>query len=133
MYDLPWETHRFYVEPLSGNAHISRILAKRFLSFTEKVKASKKLAIQQLFLAIKSDTRLTTGWNLRFIMIKSGNNRIEDLDVRNTDFEYHLVKDSEKWKIGFVKELIDVKLGDLVVEGFSYEEIDETLRYLCIR
>ena len=105
MYDLPWETHKFFIEPLSGCPHISRILVKRYMSFINAIRNSKKMALRQLFMAIKYDTRLTTGWNLRYIMRKTGNNRIDDLNHRNKDFDFHLVKKQEEWKTGFVNNL----------------------------
>ena len=131
IYDLPWETHRFFLEPLSGFPHISRILVRRYMSFIESVRNSKKLALRQLFMAIKDDTRLTTGWNLRYMMTKTGTNRIDDLNHKNVDFDYHLVKKDDEWKIGVVKELIDVKQGELGVEGFNPTEISEILQFVC--
>ena len=131
IYDLPWETHRFFLEPLSGFPPISRILVRRYMSFIESVRNSKKLALRQLFMAIKDDTRLTTGWNLRYTMTKTGNNRIDDLNHKNVDFDYHLVKKDDEWKIGVVKELIDVKQGELGVEGFNPTEISEILQFVC--
>ena len=38
------------------------------------------------------DTRLTTGYNLRFIMILSGLNTIDELKSGKADFEYHTVE-----------------------------------------
>ena len=89
------------------------------------------MALRQLFMAIKYDTRLTTGWNLRYIMRKTGNNRIDDLNHRNIAFDYHLVKKQEDWKTAFVKELIDVMQGDLAVEVLNQTEIDEILKLVC--
>ena len=33
MFDLPMETHRYLVEPVSDQMHLKKILIKRFLSF----------------------------------------------------------------------------------------------------
>ena len=101
------------------------------MSFTSAIRNSKKLALRQLFMAIKNDTRFTTGWNLRYIMMKSGKNTIDDLNSRDTDFDYHLVKKEDEWKIGFVKELVEVKQGDLEVEGLEPAEVEEMLRFVC--
>ena len=38
MYDIPWATRRYLIEPLIGSQHISRILAKRYLSFIAKIR-----------------------------------------------------------------------------------------------
>ena len=64
-------------------------------------------------------------------MTKTGNNRIDDLNHKNVDFDYHLVKKDDEWKIGVVKELIDVKQGELGVEGFNPTEISEILQFVC--
>ena len=131
MYDLPLATHRFFIEPLSGVPHLSRILVRRYLSFIEKIKKSSKVALNQLLEMVMRDVRMTTGANLRFIMIQTGLNRVEDLKAGKVDFEYHKIEKTDEWKIGFVKELGNVKQEELKVAGMVYEELDEILEYLC--
>ena len=131
MYDLPLATHRFFIEPLSGVPHFSRILVRRYLSFIEKIKKSSKVALNQLLEMVMRDVRMTTGANLRFIMIQTGLNRVEDLKAGKVDFEDHKIEKTDEWKIGFVKELVNVKQEELNVAGMVYEELDEILEYLC--
>ena len=131
MYDLPWATHRYLMEPLVGSQHVSRILAKRYLSFIDKVKKSGKTSVKELLDLIRKDVRLTTGHNLRSIMILAGKNSIEEMEVGKTDFEYHKVEESEEWRIKFIKELIDLRHGDLQVTGMNVDELKEILEYLC--
>ena len=123
MYDLPLATHRFFIEPLSGVPHFSRILVRRYLSFIEKIKKSSKVALNQLL-------EMTTGANLGFIMILTGLNRVEDLKPGKVDFEYHKVEKTDEWKIGCVKELVNVKQEELNVFGTILGELDEILEYL---
>ena len=131
MYDLPWATHRYFMEPLVGSEHVSRILAKRYLSFIDKIRKSGKSSIIQLLDIVKKDARLTTGYNLRSIMILAGKNRVEDLEVGKVDFEYHKVEETEAWRIDFVQELIDLRYGDLHVPGMDVDELKEILDYIC--
>ena len=131
MYDIPLATHRFFIEPLTGVPHFSRILVRRFLSFIEKIQNSSKLALKQLLEIVMKDVRMTTGANLRSIMIKTGMNRVEDLKAGKVDIEYHKVEKTDEWKIGFVKELVNVKQEELNVAGMDSEELDEILEYLC--
>ena len=77
------------------------------------------------------DVRMTTGANLRFIMILTGPNRVKDLKPVKVDFQYHKVEKTDEWKIGCVKELVNVKQEELNVAGMVYEELDEILEYLC--
>ena len=131
MNDVPLATHRFYIEPLSGVPHFSRIIVRRYMSFIENIQKSKKVALKQLLELVKRDVRCTTGSNLRFIMLLTGNNTIEDLKACKVDFDYHTVEKCDEWKIKLVKELIDVQQDDLTVEGLEQAELDEILDYLC--
>ena len=131
MNDVPFATHRFLIEPISGLPHMSRTLVRRYLTFIEQIKKSKKLALRQLLDIAQSDVRTTTGANLRFIMLLTEKNRIGDLNAGNVDFAYHTVIEADEWKIDFVKELIDVKNDNLNVAGMDLDEIEEILEYLC--
>ena len=64
-------------------------------------------------------------------MILAGFNRIDELENKTVDFDYHKVEESEKWRIGFVQELIDVKFDELQVPGMEYGEMEQILGYLC--
>ena len=37
----------------------------------------------------------------------------------------------DAFKIGFIKELIDVKHGKLEVNGFTNDELDQIVDFLC--
>ena len=131
MNDVPFATHKFLIEPISGTPHMSRTLVRRYLSFIDQIKKSKKLALRQLLDIAQSDVRTTTGGNLRFIMISTEKNRIEDLKAGNVDFAYHTAIEDDEWKINFVKELIDVRNDHLDVAGMDSDELEEILEYLC--
>ena len=130
MYDLPWATHRYLIEPLTGSQHVSRILAKRYLSFINKIRNSGKTSLRQLLEITKKDVRLSTGHNLRTIMMLAGKNTIEELEVGQVDFEYHEVKEINAWRVGFIKELIELRYGELEVPGMEVDEIKQILDYI---
>ena len=44
---------------------------------------------------------------------------------------YSLVMPENKWKINLVKEMTEVRFGNLQVENFSLEEIAEMQGFLC--
>ena len=131
MYDLPWATHRYLIEPITERNHVSRTLVERYMSFIAKVRNSKKANIRQLLEIIKRDTRTTTGFNLSTIMILTNKNSIEELFDGNNDFVYHPVEESEAWRIPFVKELLGVRHGDLKVDGITPDELSQILDYIC--
>ena len=130
MHELPFATHRYLIELISGSPHLRRTLVRRYLSFIDKVRNSKKMALRQLLEIAQGDVRMTTGANLRFIMLQAKKNRVADLEAGNVDIEYYPVNEAEEWKIGLVKELIDVKHDDLAIEGMD-EELEEIFEYIC--
>ena len=81
MYDLPYATHRFFVESVSGQIHLKNILMKRFLGFLSQIeKSSKKLPLK-LLNVVKHDARSTTGSNLRNIMLSLDKASIRDISA----------------------------------------------------
>ena len=133
MNDVPFATHRFLIEPISGTPHMSRTPVRRYLTFIEKIQISKILALRHLLDIAQSDVRTTTGANLRFIMLLTEKNRIGDLKAGNVDFEYHTINEADEWKIDFVKELIDVKNDNLNVAGMDFDEIEEISCNSCTK
>ena len=132
MFDLPFSTHRYFVQPVSDKVHLKNILLKRFIGFLSQIRKSSKQLPGLLLTLVQHDTRSTTGSNLRNLLLLTGKNKIEDLNYRDIDnFTYAPVEAENVWKIGMVKEIIDAKAGNLHVENFSDEELDEIRDFLC--
>ena len=53
MCDVPMQTHRYLIEPISGMHHIKYHLIKRFLSFIKQIEISPKQATKHLLNIIK--------------------------------------------------------------------------------
>ena len=132
-YDLPFQTHRYLMEPVSGHMHVKKMLIKRFISFLKQILRSKKTLPKQLLISIQRDTRSTTGLNIRRILLltkKESIEQITDKDVEN--IEYAKMPDDDMWRVNMIKEVTDVKFGQLTIEGFSTEECEEMLQFACI-
>ena len=50
--------------------------------------------------------------------------------VKN-NVRYRTVSDSEEWKVNLWKELLNVRENDVTVPGFSSDELEELIGYLC--
>jgi hypothetical protein len=132
MYDLPYATHRFFVESVSGQIHLKNILMKRFLGFLSQIeKSSKKLPLK-LLNVVKHDARSTTGSNLRNIMLILDKVNTRDISVKDIEnFEYAAVKPEDQWKVNMVEEIIEARESQVNIENFEMDELDEILEYLC--
>ena len=55
MFDIPRSSPRFLIEPLTGAKHLKKVLIRRFLSFVDSIKMSKKIALKNLFRVVRND------------------------------------------------------------------------------
>ena len=132
MLDLPYATHRWLIEPLTGEKHVKKVLISRYLGFMEKIASSKKMAVKMLMETAKKDVRSVTGHNFRNIMLLVGKSSVDSVKKEDVDkIEYFPLNEADRWKIGAIKEIIDVKSGTLDIADFELEELDEILTYLC--
>ena len=133
MYDLPYQTHRYLVEPVSGQLHIKKLLIKRFLSFLKQIQKSKKNLPKQLLNVIQLDTRSVTGNNIRKILLLTKKAKVDE--ITNDDIEtidYAAITEENAWRVNLIKEITDKKFNQLEIDGFSEEECEEILQFACV-
>ena len=132
MFDLPMQTHKYFIEPVSQTKHLKLVLIGRFLSFLNQIEKSKKLIPKQLLSFIKKDVRSTKGSNLRNILLLTNKNTIEELSLEDIkSIKYNQIEREDEWNVKFIREVTDIKFNQVEVENFSKEELDEILTYLC--
>ena len=78
-----------------------------------------------------TDSRTTTGSNLRWIMLEASKVNIEELLGKNIERKYHQITDENVWKIDFIKEIVNLKEDWLTLHGFGKTQLDEILEHLC--
>ena len=112
--------------------YLQQTFIKRFLNFTDQIKKSKKIALKNVFHLIKKDTQSVTGKNLREILLLTDKNDISELGpLDSQNIKYKVVPPGEEWRIDFLKELINVRTGDLQVNGFTEAEINSIIGDIC--
>ena len=132
MLGLPYATHRYLIEPLTGEKHVKKVLISRYLGFMEKIANSKKKAVKMLMETSKKDVRSVTGQNFRNIMLLVGKTSVEEIKKEDAlRIEYFPMKEADSWKIDAIKEIINVKNRILDIEDFEPEKLEEILTYLC--
>ena len=132
MCDLPFATHRYFIEHLTKMPHLKKTLVYRYLNFIKSIEKSTKSSLHILLKIAKNDVRSVTGGNLRHIMLLCGKNTVDDLSPYDaTNIQYHEPPEEEIWRPDFLDELLEIKYGDLTVPGFSAEELDMMQDYIC--
>ena len=132
MLDVPRETHRYLIEPLSNTIHIKTVLIKRFLTFAEQIRKSNKAASKLLLDSILLDARSTTGSNMRNILLLTDKADVREL-VPNDAYQvkYNPIQPEEEWRLPFIRDIIDAKNDLLDIQNISKEDLDEMLDTLC--
>ena len=133
MFDLPIQTHTFFIEPVSESPHIKNILIKRFLKFVSAVRFSTKSILRNMYRMIAKDVRSVTGSNLRRIMLIVNKGDVNDLSPTDSALvQYRKENSDNQWKINLVKEIIEVRNNILQVEFILEDELENILHYLCV-
>ena len=132
MLDLPVATHRYLIEPLTGQMHVKKVLISRFLGFMEKIASSNKKAIKMLMETSKKDVRSITGKNFRNIMLLVGKTSVDEVEKTDAEnIEYHPIKSEDLWKVDVIREILEVKCRKLEIDDFNQDNLEDILTYLC--
>ena len=133
MADLPYATHRYLIEPVSGQQHMSTTVIRNFLNFISRVRQSPKPVLRQLYGIAKDDVRTTTGCNLRNILLLTNLTSVDDLLPSMVEqISYKEIRPMDKWRVPLIKEVIDMKYGDVSPpDGWTLEEMEEILDFAC--
>ena len=65
-------------------------------------------------------------------MILVGKTSVDDVNLEDLKaLPYFKLEEKDAWKVPMVKEIIDIKAGQLEVPGFELKEIEALLHHLC--
>ena len=136
MWDLPYATHKYFMEPLGGQHALSMIIT-RYIKFIQSLKKSPKMAVQFLVEKVLRNCNTLTGQNVRFVLDKTGTEDIFKVDVTKVrnDLEFCKTKQEDEWRLNFVKEIVNIKNNILNLDqnenNLTTEELEEILEYIC--
>ena len=139
MWDVPRETHRNLIEPLSETTHIKNILLTRFVSFTKTLLTHGKESVR--FLANKSmfNTETSSGKTLRRLKIETKGDvlSLSQAILKEKLPPFKELEPEDYWKPNLIKELVIVMkgYGTISLENgeslLTYEELQGILKELC--
>ena len=130
MYRLDRKTHRYFIEPVSEMEHLRSSIMKRFIKFTEKLEQSPKVVVRNMYKILGSDCRSTTGANTRNISLEFNADPIKG-PSRDNITAFATIPEGEEWKINLVKEIIQIRDGAINSTGWTSNELDNVMTYLC--
>ena len=132
LFDVPRETHRYFIEPISRHYHIKTLLCSRFISFCDSLFCSSKLSIRLLSNLCKHDYRTVLCTNLKNISRDCNCNiNILSKDFVKTNLRFHEVPQEYAWKVPILLELLQTRTDDIIIDGFAREDISDYIDFLC--
>ena len=139
MWDLPYATHKYFIEPLGGQ-HALTMMIIRYIKFLHSIKKSQKIAAQYLLGKVLRNCNTLTGRNVRYVLDKTSADDIFKINLTNVkkSIKFSEIPQHDRWRLNFVKELVNLKNENLELEedendenNFTTEELEEILLYLC--
>ena len=92
---------------------------------------------RMLLRTICRNANAATGRNLRNIeneadVLLDVENLKSNIDKTCSKISFAELPEEENWKIDAVKELSKIKSNHLTVDGFTIEEVDDILQFICV-
>ena len=117
VFNLPYCTHRYLLEPFSGFTHVFTMLTNRFMKFYNTLYFSSKNVVSNLRLCQEGDCRSNFGLNIQNICLMNETSNI--FECKKNSIKYFPIVEEDLWRVDILKELKE----SLGVEGFSNEEL----------
>ena len=124
VFNLPYRTHRYLLEPYSGFTHLFSLLTNRFLKFYETLFYSDKNVIRNLRIIQENDCRSTFGINIRNICMRNNTENI--FDCQKFGVKYFPIDNNDLWRVNFLKDLCESNNSFL-----SEDELNDIIEFVA--
>ena len=108
IWDLPFASHKRFVESMTEVPHLQSMLHGRYIGFLENLRNSKKVHLQVLFNMCKLDQCSNTGQNISYLLKTCELNDLNDL-IKNRhsikNGRINPLEEGEDWKVQMIEEL----------------------------
>ena len=131
VFGVDRRTHRALIEPISDALHLKTMLCSRFVKFVLKALDCNKFTVRFLANLFLTDNRTTLGSNMAYIA-KECETVVNKLTPSIVKRKLIYRKTEYDWKTDVAMEMLEVRHGNMSLEGFSKKEIEEILTNVCI-
>ena len=130
-YNLPYPTHRNLLPEISKQKPLRIVLAKRFLTFTEKLRISEKPVLRSMSRLVEHDVQTVTGRNLRRILFLTDKPDIHKLQASDMD-DVNFYGVPELWRVLAIRDILEIRAGELQLpDGWVQGELEAILQAAC--
>ena len=133
IWDLPYSTHKRFIESLTEVPHLQSTLHSRYVGFISSLNNSSKPQIQVLFNMCYKNQMSNTGRNTSELLHHYKTDSLENLIEKKQLIKKKRVnplEEGEDWKVKFIEELSLIKKGFLDID-MEESDIDIMLNIIC--
>ena len=136
IFNLDRCTHRYLIEPVSQCLHPKVMLASRYATFMKSLVNSNKFNVRFLARLFQADHMTVMGRTMGSLLDQCSLNvsRIDELSATAVKKNccYFRMPATEQWRGPLLKELINIRDGQLLLGEFETEEIKFAIDHLCL-
>ena len=132
IFNLPWKTHRYWIEIISNCLHPKTFLTSRFVKFARSLMSSRKNGVRFLASLCVDDHRTVMGKTLSKIADEMST-PVESLTPTSikSSLKYVQCPADEVWRIPLLQELLDMKKNKGKIENMLMDDVDNMVNFLC--
>ena len=133
-YNVDRRTHRYFIQELSETPHPKVMLCSRYMGFRQSLSISSKFPVKFLASLYQGDLRTVYGRTLMRIRKECASppGQFPSKHLVNRVMKYHVVPEAESWRPSLLRNLLDVRSSRAVLPGFSRDEVQEMIDYICV-
>merc|ERR1712105_576251 len=109
-----------------------------YIKFLQSLRKSPKLVVQYLLQKVLSNSNTLTSKNVKFVLDNTDENDIFEIkpDCFKKKFKFSEIGEAESWRVGLIKELVDLRQKNLTLEtdenSLTIEELTDILEDICV-
>ena len=121
VFKLPYNSHRYLIEPISGITHLKTMLSDRFFKFYDSVMNCNKKLTRELAHIQSRDCRSDFGRNISNMCREMGT--LSFLNIKKGDIKYFPIKEDDKWRVPRLRELLQQNIYSINPDLIQIENL----------
>ena len=130
-FNVERSTHRFLIEELTGSLHPKVMMCSRYAGFHQSLLTCDKFAVRYLARLHQEDQRTVFGRTLRQIARECTVDFPAKKNIVKKKMKYFAVPEEESWRPSLLSDLLKSRNNISTLPGFSLDEVDEMLKFVC--
>ena len=111
VFELPYATHSYLAEELTGGKNARQMVYKRFINFLSSVANNRRDALVALLKTVSTTCRSLTGSNLRVLLLDTGVAVVPGVTKGHvlSNYRVYSTPQDQEWRLGLLVSLLELR------------------------